>query len=130
MPARDVHLINADVDDAIFKQHGIKKDEEIVKTPQKCHICDMPNAHDAKMCSKCRKPLNLVTSLEIEEENKQQMINQDEKIENLENTIKDLQTSIEKRDKEWKEATMKAMQEMSEKFSNPEYIRGLQAKSD
>lgn len=130
MPARYVHLINADVDDAIFKQHGIKKDEEIVKTPQKCHICDMPNAYDAKMCSKCGKPLNLVTSLEIEEENKQQMIKQDEKIENLENTIKNLQTSIEKRDKEWKEATMKAMQEMAEKFSNPEYIKGLQVKSN
>jgi integrase/recombinase XerD len=69
MPARYVHLINADVDDAIFKQLGIKKEEEIPNIPKKCHICDMPNAFDAKMCSKCGKVLDLKTAIENEEKN-------------------------------------------------------------
>ena len=128
MPARYVHLINADVDDAIFKQLGIKKDEDVVKIPQKCHICDMPNSPDAKMCSKCGKPLDLGTSLEIDEKKEQQMNKQDQKIESLENTIKSMQTSLEKRDKEWGDATMKAMEEMTKKFSDPEYIKKLQGK--
>lgn len=70
MPARYVHMVNADVDDAIFKQLGIKKQEEVQNTPKKCHICDMPNAHDAKMCSKCGKILDLKTALEHEEKDK------------------------------------------------------------
>jgi len=69
MPARYVHMVNADVDEAIFKQLGIKRDEEIQKGPKKCHICDMPNSQDAKMCSKCGKPFSLqsVISLETKE---------------------------------------------------------------
>ena len=64
----------------------------------------------------------------MEEEKQQQIVQQDQKIENLENTIKSMQTNLEKRDKEWEDATMKAMKEMAEKFSDPEYIKTLQEK--
>lgn len=68
MPARYVHLLNADVDDAIFKHHGIKKDEDdSVKMPQKCTIWDMPNSPDSTMCSKCGKPLGIESVIELDE---------------------------------------------------------------
>ena len=68
MPARYVHMINADVDDAIFKHLGIKKqEEEISKIPHKCHICDMPNSPDSKICSKCGKPLGIESATEFDE---------------------------------------------------------------
>ena len=84
MPAKYVHLINADVDDAIFKHLGIKKEEEeITNMPQKCHICDMPNSPDAKMCTKCGKPLDIESATEFDEkiEKTQKMMeNYDEKL--------------------------------------------------
>jgi len=83
MPARYVHMVNADVDDAIFKQLGIKKQEEIQNIPKKCHICDMPNASDAKMCSKCGKPLDLKTVIENEERNQAEKQNLLKEVENL-----------------------------------------------
>ena len=88
MPARYVHLINADVDDAIFKQLGIKKEEDIPSIPKKCHICDMPNPPNSKMCSKCGKVLDLKTAIENEEKN------QTEK-EDLEKYVKNLQENME-----------------------------------
>ncbi len=130
MPARYVHMVNADVDDAIFKQLGIKKEEEVIKMPQKCHICDMPNAPDAKMCSKCGKPLDLGTSLEIDEKNQEQITKQNEKIESLEKTLKSMQNSLEKRDKEWETAIVKILEEQAKKFSDPNYIKKLEEKEN
>jgi len=88
MPARYVHLINADVDDAIFKQLGIKKQEETVNTPKKCHICDMPNAYDAIMCSKCGKPFDLESVAKIESENEKREKVLEDRLSSMENTIK------------------------------------------
>lgn len=88
MPARYVHLINADVDDAIFKQLGIKKQEEIINTPKKCHICDMPNAYDAIMCSKCGKPFDLESVAKIESENEKREKVLEDRLSSMENTIK------------------------------------------
>ncbi len=68
MAARYVHLVNADVDEAIFEHYGIKKNEEAKsKLPQKCHVCDMPNSPDSSICSKCGKPLDLKTAIERDE---------------------------------------------------------------
>ena len=70
MPDRYVHLINADVDNALFKHHGIKttEDEDIqFTTPKICSICEMPNSFDAELCSKCSKPLDLQTALQLDE---------------------------------------------------------------
>lgn len=85
MPARYVHLVNADVDAAIFNHLGIKtlKNEE-KNLPQICKICDLPNSHDAKLCSKCGKPLSLDAALETEEkesQEKQELIHRLEKLE-------------------------------------------------
>ena len=90
MPAKYVHLINADVDDAIFKQLGIKKEEEIPNIPKKCHICDMPNASDAKMCSKCGKPLDLKIALENEEKNEKERQNMKKELENLKDNMENI----------------------------------------
>jgi len=89
MPARYVHMINADVDDAIFKHLGIKKqEEEISKIPQKCHICDMPNSSDSKQCSKCGIPLELNVVLELEEKENEEKQSLLKRIENLESKNK------------------------------------------
>lgn len=71
MPARYVHLVNADVDAAIFEHLGIKKQEnEDKNAPKICQICETPNAIDSSICSKCGKPLDLETALEHEEKDK------------------------------------------------------------
>ena len=90
MPSRYVHLINADVDDAIFKQLGIKKDEEIPNTPKKCHICEMPNAYDSKMCSKCGKILDLKTAIEKEEKNESEKKDLEKEVKNLKENMENI----------------------------------------
>ena len=68
MPWKYVHLVNSDVDDAIFKHLGIKKEDEQDKTlPKICHICKMPNSYQSTICSKCGKVLDLETALKEEE---------------------------------------------------------------
>ena len=69
MPARYVHMINADVENAILNHYGIKRKEtgNLVETPQICHICEVPNAPDAKICSKCGKPLGIQSATEFDE---------------------------------------------------------------
>lgn len=68
MPARYVHLINADVDEAIFKHYGIKKDGKMdVELPKICFICKTPNTTEAERCNACGKLLDLKKATEIEE---------------------------------------------------------------
>jgi len=130
MPSRYVHMINADVENAILNHYGIKRkdDDNQVEMPKICHICEMPNAYDSKICSKCGKPLDLGTSIEIDEKNQQQIIEQNDKIDNLENTLKSMQNSMEKRDREWESAIVKLFEEQAKKFSDPNYIKELQEK--
>jgi len=69
MPARYVHLVDADVDAAIFEHLGIKKQDKVDKNvPKICQICEVPNSSDATICSKCGKPLSLEVALEKEKE--------------------------------------------------------------
>lgn len=69
MPGRYVHLVNADVDEAVLKHHGIiKKSDEIhAQVPKMCTICKNPNAWDSKLCTQCGKPLDLEAALDAEE---------------------------------------------------------------
>ena len=84
MPARYVHLIQADVDKAIFEHLGIKEKNELTdkNLPKICHVCSVPNSPEATICSKCGKPLDLKSALEMEErynterENDRKEINQ------------------------------------------------------
>ena len=69
MPGRYVHLVNADVDAAIFEHLGIEtKENEQRNMPKVCQICDVPNSSHSTICSKCGKPLDLETAIEREEE--------------------------------------------------------------
>jgi hypothetical protein len=72
MPARYVHLVNADVDEAIFKHYGIKKSEETsTDLPRICLICKTPNSTEAERCNSCGKPLDMKRAIELEERVKQ-----------------------------------------------------------
>ena len=67
MPGRYVHLVNADVDEAIFKHYGIKNaQEEKQNLPQKCFFCEVANAPEAKICSKCGKPLDIAAAIHMD----------------------------------------------------------------
>lgn len=73
MPGRYVHMNDADVDQAILSHYGLQEQEEKErKLPKICQICEMPNAHDTKICSKCGRPLDLETALRAEEKEKQE----------------------------------------------------------
>jgi len=86
MPSRYTHMINADVEQAIFKEYGITnyEDKKSTKLPKICNICDMVNTPDSKACSNCRTPLNLEAVLELEEKEKENQ----ESIKNQMNEIK------------------------------------------
>ena len=85
MPGRYVHMINQDVDDAIFLHYGIKtKKDEDHKLPIICNICEMANSFDSKICSKCGKPLDLKTAIEREEAEKEEKQKTKAKLEELE----------------------------------------------
>ena len=75
MPATYVHLVDADVDDAILKHHGIKKEKikEDKRLPRICSVCQTPNSWDVNICDNCGKPLSLEAAINAEEEQKQQM---------------------------------------------------------
>ena len=59
MPGRYVHMINSDVDDALFLHYGIKTQEENKIQLKKCLVCDCDNSPNSTMCSKCGKPLSV-----------------------------------------------------------------------
>lgn len=68
MPARYVHLIDADVEEAIFDHYGIKKKVEVkINGPKICPICETQNSQESIGCSKCGKPLDLKTAVKAEE---------------------------------------------------------------
>jgi len=66
-----VHLSGRDTDDAILRIHGKlgeneKMNHEQLRT-QVCSICGHENPPEADFCLRCRRPLNLKASLELEE---------------------------------------------------------------
>ena len=73
MPARYVHLVDADVDEAILRHNGITpRERENINMPKICHICKNTNSSESEICSRCGKPLDLKKALELEEETKEQ----------------------------------------------------------
>jgi len=94
MPARYVHLVNADVDEAIFKHYGIQNDQiEKSNLPTICHVCNTPNPVNSKICSKCGRPLDLKIALEMEQQNK---VENEDRINTLENKIELFEKIFEK----------------------------------
>ena len=82
MPETYVHLVDADVEDAILNHHGIKKKDknlDQIRTPKICTICKNPNAWDSKICGGCGRPL----SLEVAEEMEKKSQNKLEKMEQM-----------------------------------------------
>lgn len=92
MPARYVHLVNADVDEAILSHYGIIKDEKTPQNmPKKCNICEMVNSPESKTCTKCGRPLDIKTVLEIEEKRqseKQEMQKRLEEFDSVKEQVK------------------------------------------
>jgi integrase len=68
MAAMYVHLSGRDVDDAILRMHGLKKEEEEDKPKAvKCPRCRKVNGLQAKFCYNCGAPLDLKIMMELEE---------------------------------------------------------------
>ena len=100
MPARYVHLVDADVDAAIFEHLGIKKQEKEDKNiPKICQICEVPNSSDSTICSKCGKPLDLETALAKEEKEKEEK-------ESIQKQLATIQVELEKV-KQWRKISQK-----------------------
>lgn len=84
MPARYVHLVNADVDDALFKHYGIKKEKTTDDgMPVICNICKQPNSFDATKCNQCGRPLTLETAVKSDDETEERFASIEKKLELL-----------------------------------------------
>jgi len=110
MPSRYVHLINSDVDDALFKHHGIKKPDEIHTTVQKCHFCNLENSSESTICSSCGRPLNLNVIEKIKEAEQTEIKKLSDRIETLEEENK-LYHEIEP---DLKQLTVDSLDELNE----------------
>jgi len=120
MPGRYVHLVNADVDDAVLSHYGIKKkDEKTIKTPKKCSICHILNTPESTRCSQCSKPLDLQTALEYEE--KDQLMMNELKTENS-SLRRDVEIAMFVDPEGWKSVKTKNLNELS-KIERFEYVQ-------
>jgi len=105
-PARYVHMVNADVEKAILKKYGLAENipEEPKTVPKKCIICDTFNNHDSTSCTKCGKPLDLKTALQVDEQKDEMKKYIDQKFERLlqsqENEKKHLEVQLKNKIKE------------------------------
>ncbi|MCK4634980.1 MAG: tyrosine-type recombinase/integrase [Candidatus Aenigmarchaeota archaeon] len=74
MPSTYVHLSGRDLDGAILKIYGLKKDDEEEKreefTPKKCQRCEKMNSPTGKICNRCGCPLDDETISKIEDQRK------------------------------------------------------------
>jgi len=101
MPDRYVHIVNSDVDEALFEHYGIKKLKKTdKKTPQFCSVCKNANPYDSTICSQCGKPLDLETALLEEEKSQSELqIIRDEQtrmkqmMENIQKQLRNFQNS-------------------------------------
>jgi len=86
MPGRYEHMMNSDVEEAIFKHYGISnsKDNDLVSRPKICKICELPNSYDSKICSKCGKPLDIKAAELLDEKQESEKRELLEKIDMLE----------------------------------------------
>ena len=68
MPRTYVHLSGKDIDDAMLRIYGLKKNEytEPVLAPQKCPRCEMVNGPTSTFCSRCGAAFDLETCKQLE----------------------------------------------------------------
>ncbi len=74
MPSTYVHMSGRDIDGAVLKLHGFKKEEkeESAKfSPKKCHHCEKMNPPNSKFCIRCGAPLDLEAVMKVEEKRKE-----------------------------------------------------------
>jgi len=131
MPGRYEHMMNSDVEEAIFKHYGISKSKEadMVSMPKICKICDLPNSYDAKLCSKCGKPLNLQTALEKEEQEENHRKQLEEEIKNLKSRQEELEKEQKKSIKmtpELDKMILDYIEDLGEDFFNKVFSKKLQ----
>jgi hypothetical protein len=69
MPQTYIHMSGKEVDDAILKMHGFKKDEETQPelTARQCPRCDEMNGPTSKFCSRCGAALDTQIAMELDE---------------------------------------------------------------
>jgi len=98
MAGRYVHMVNSDVDQAFLSHYGlnVKEEEKERKLPKICHVCEMPNSFDSKICSKCGKPLDLKSAIEKEEEEKAEKQSIKETLEGLQSQMDEIQMYIKR----------------------------------
>lgn len=101
MPARYVHLVNADVDEAILAHHGIAKGkQQDPAMPKSCGICGMANSVESNSCAKCGRPLDLSIAIELDEKQKEKDLKieeQGQKIANLEKKMSEMWDEMKSR---------------------------------
>ena len=96
MPERYVHIINSDVDSALFAHYGIvQKEKENISIPKKCPVCDWKNSGDSTICVKCGKPMDLEGVMNKENDEKLRKDLQDENIKSLEEKVSKLTIGLE-----------------------------------
>ena len=91
MPSRYVHLVDSDVEEKILVHYGIDKkpkSNESQNLPKICPICELPNSPESKLCSKCGKPLDLKTAVDMDEQ-------KDERIGQLESQMAKVLNKLE-----------------------------------
>jgi site-specific recombinase XerD len=66
MPSTYIHLSGEDVDDALLKMHGLKKDEE--GETISCPRCHKPHPTTANYCNDCGMPFNVRVFAEADNE--------------------------------------------------------------
>ncbi len=99
MPGRYVHLVNADVDDAVLSHYGIVKGKQQGPAmPKSCSICGMANSVESNSCTKCGRPLDLGFALDLEEKQNEK----DKKIEEQAEKIASLEKQMIEVRNEWK----------------------------
>ena len=92
------HLTQSDVDDAMLSHYGIKKSkhtEDEDEAPKVCSICEMPNDCRDTVCSKCSKPLDIQTAIDMEEKEEKDSLKK--KLEQLEIDSKMKDNDFERR---------------------------------
>ncbi|MFH1440168.1 MAG: tyrosine-type recombinase/integrase [Candidatus Woesearchaeota archaeon] len=69
MPSVYVHMSGKHIDDAIFKMHGLKKDESQKDEfkPKKCPRCNVINNHDTRLCINCAFILNEEEAIKVQQ---------------------------------------------------------------
>jgi len=68
MPGKYVHMVNADVENAILQHYGIQNDNKNkANLPKTCVVCKFINPYGSSTCSQCGKPLDMQAAMKQDE---------------------------------------------------------------